>query len=59
MGSNEIVTKQCSAVLKAAHSAANGTEKGLNFNLLKKRTLILVNTSFSLTGPSSAAAEID
>ena len=35
MGSNEIVTKQCSAVLKAAHSAANGTEKGLNFELLK------------------------
>ena len=37
MGSNEIVTKQCSAVLKAAHSAANGTEKGLNFELLKDK----------------------
>ena len=37
MGSNEIVTKQCSAVLKAAHSAANGTEKDLNFKLLRSK----------------------
>ena len=40
MGSNEIVTKQCSAVLKAAHSAANGTEKGLNFELQEKIIMI-------------------
>ena len=34
MGSNEIAPQQYSAVLNAAHSAANGKEKLNNFNLL-------------------------
>ena len=36
MGSNEIVSTQYSAVLHAAHSAANGKEKYIDFNLLSK-----------------------
>ena len=42
MGSNEIAPQQYSAVLNAAHSAANGKEKINNFNLL--RNLIKTQT---------------
>ena len=54
MGSNEIVTKQCSAVLKAAHSAANGTEKGLNFELLRDIYFAITIIALSILVVSAA-----